>query len=974
MNRNRISVIAVGWFLASCAATPSLPPEALLKQLEQRGTQALTEGDFRQARAQWQRGHALAQQYGDNAGIARFLVHLADADENVGEYRRAIERAQQALNIARDIRNRTIESRALLILSVAHRRMDDYAAAASYADTALTLARHLDDARLQSASLRNLGAVAQAQGAYQTALHYYRRALDLAEDAEDYSEQATTLNNLGGLYRRLAQYDQSLKHYERSLSLREKLRDRPGQGRVLGNLCVVRQHLRDFTRALEYCRRALDLAKDLGDRAREANHLNAIAAIHHAEGDYEQALVHYRRSAVLKRDLGDRAGEARSLNNMGDLYRQTNRPAQALEKFSESLSIKQRIEDSSGQSATHLNLGSLYVLLGQYSKAQEHYHRALLIQSELGEPDQLWRVLDGLRHVHAARNQLSLAVFFGKQAVNTIQAVRADILELEKSLQRSYLEDKIQVYRGLADLLIDSGRLWEAQQVLRMLKEEEYFDFVRGALPVTAASTQAFYSKGEQPWQHRYDQLIQNLAKLRAEYEELKQKARVNILTDSEKIRLEQLKEDRKQLRVAHREYLSELTENFANVEKDRLAEFPEKHLNSLKALQSALKTLGPDLILIHYFVTNEKLRIIVSVPDPLLAPIHRDVAINSNSLNRLIKEFRDSLQNPTRDPLPPAKRLYGHLIEPIVGILDAYNAKTLLVYLDDALRYVPLAALYDTRRDEYLAQRYAMARYTVGSDIHLKDEPRTNWRIAGLGVSEGFEDLNFSPLPAVVDELNAIVRESEQDSVGILPGKVYMDAAFTPDQLKTVLDPDCGASDCYQVIHLSTHFNFKPGTLTDSFLLLGRGTRLNLADFLSEEYDFSAVDLMTLSACETALSGDDAKGREVEGLGALAQNSGAKAVIATLWNVADRSTAIFMEQFYKHRQQQRRFKSEALRRTQEAFIKGAEMESAIAVSDAERGIRVYSEHEEGNYQPVPGAPYAHPFYWAPFVLMGNFL
>ena len=101
-------------------------------------------------------------------------------------------------------------------------------------------------------------------------------------------------------------------------------------------------------------------------------------------------------------------------------------------------------------------------------------------------------------------------------------------------------------------------------------------------------------------------------------------------------------------------------------------------------------------------------------------------------------------------------------------------------------------------------------------------------------------------------------------------------------------------------VIHIASHFVFEPGNESASFLLLGDGTKINLKE-MRYEFDFRHVELLTLSACETAVGGGkNAIGQEIEGFGALAQIEGAKAVIASLWNVSDDSTADFMEEFYR--------------------------------------------------------------------------
>ncbi|HMK86752.1 MAG TPA: CHAT domain-containing protein, partial [Steroidobacteraceae bacterium] len=182
------------------------------------------------------------------------------------------------------------------------------------------------------------------------------------------------------------------------------------------------------------------------------------------------------------------------------------------------------------------------------------------------------------------------------------------------------------------------------------------------------------------------------------------------------------------------------------------------------------------------------------------------------------------------------------------------------------------------------------------------------------------------------------------------------------------------GLDQSYPIIHIASHFQFTPGSMDDSFLLLGDGNRLTLAQ-IRTELNFNSVELLTLSACETAL-GDDRTayhGVEVEGLGAIAQQAGAKAVLATLWPVADASTAAFMRALYQAHKANRLDKADALRQAQLSLLRGtATMTDA---SDAQRGLtRVAAAKGSGNFRVDPKAPYAHPFYWAPFILMGNWL
>ena len=194
--------------------------------------------------------------------------------------------------------------------------------------------------------------------------------------------------------------------------------------------------------------------------------------------------------------------------------------------------------------------------------------------------------------------------------------------------------------------------------------------------------------------------------------------------------------------------------------------------------------------------------------------------------------------------------------------------------------------------------------------------------------------------------ELQAIVRPD------VLPGSTHMDEAFTLDQLKASLGSP--------VLHIASHFRFLPGS-DESFLLLGDGSGLTLRQLRTEMPRLTGVDLLTLSACETAVGGGTkADGREVEGLGVLAQRQGARAVLASLWPVEDASTGQLMAQFYSQRQAQSLNKAQALRQAQLALLEGRQGQSAPQLA----GQRLPERGAARSDAPAPGqspAPASRP-------------
>jgi len=734
----------------------------------------------------------------------------------------------------------------------------------------------------------------------------------------------------------------------------------------------VYDSLGDYAKARELYERALAIfEKHLGqNHPNVATLVNNLGEVYISLGDYAKARELCERAlAIFEKHLGqNHPNVAMLVNNLGSVYKSLGDYAKARELFERALAIDEKHfgKDHPNVAIDVNNLGFVYDSLGNYAKARELYERALAIKEQFRQPEGLWIAYYRVSVVLDETGRPAPAIFFGKNAVNTIQTLRTAISAMEQSLQKSFLEDKDHVYRHLADLLIDQGRLPEAQQVLAMLKEEEYFDFIRrDAESKDVRQTRAAYTPIETPWAERYGQVNARLAALGREYGELREKQRQTGLTQSEKTRVAALRNDLKTGRKAFRAFLAELTAELGKVGAERAAEIGEKQLGRLRALQGTLRQLGGRAVTLHYLATDDKLRIILTTPD---AQLVRDADISSADLNQKIHQFRTVLQNPQANPLPLAQELYDVVLGPAAGDLKGAGAQTLMVSLDGALRYLPVAALHDG--EQYAAQTWRIVVFTEAAKTRLTTPSAPDWRLAGMGLSR--EIPGFSPLPAVPDELEGIVRRGPDDEDGVLPGVVFLDEDFSEDRMIDAL------FDGYPVLHVASHFVFRPGNETNSFLLMGDGGELSLARLKDPDFDFIDVELLALSACETAMGGGKgADGREIEGFGALAQNQGAKAVLATLWPVADNSTGQFMRNFYRLRQEENLSKAEALRRAQVGFITGSAGRPPAAPAADKRAKIIHTKPDNApadGFVPDSAAPFAHPYYWGPFILMGHWL
>jgi CHAT domain-containing protein len=167
-----------------------------------------------------------------------------------------------------------------------------------------------------------------------------------------------------------------------------------------------------------------------------------------------------------------------------------------------------------------------------------------------------------------------------------------------------------------------------------------------------------------------------------------------------------------------------------------------------------------------------------------------------------------------------------------------------------------------------------------------------------------------------------------------------------------------------YSVVHLATHAAFVVGQPEESFILFGDGDRATLRDV--ETWNLPNVDLVVLSACETGLGDKLGDGKEILGFGYLMQKTGARAAISSLWKVSDGGTQALMNVFYEALKENDITKVEALQQAQIALITGN-----YTPLGNQRGI-IVMERIRDSLKPDVANHLSHPYYWAPFILIGN--
>ena len=287
---------------------------------------------------------------------------------------------------------------------------------------------------------------------------------------------------------------------------------------------------------------------------------------------------------------------------------------------------------------------------------------------------------------------------------------------------------------------------------------------------------------------------------------------------------------------------------------------------------------------------------------------------------------------------------------------------------LDGVLRYIPTAALHDGK--QYLVGKYRHVVFTKKSFLTLTEKDAARWQALGLGVSEAkkVEDVNFSALPEVERELHDVVRQSKERT-GILSGTRRLNRDFTREAAIRLW-----REGGFPVVHIASHYSFNPADQTASCLVVGDG-KLTFGDIQDKDNLFGVVDLLTLSACDTAMS---ANGKESEGFAFTAQDLGAKTDIASLWKVSDAGTPELMIRFYKLRAGNPQMpKGKAFRQAQLSLLNGnTKTETAAKAGSSTPKTDVVDlvgkRFEVPLYDKTGKPSFAHPHYWSSFILIGN--
>ena len=858
------------------------------------------------------------------------LIRQAMEQQQQGKSQPAIETWQQILSIVRQLNDLTTEVSVLNRIGMVYNNIGQPKEALKYFNQALPISREVRDRYGEVLTLTNIGLAYDKLGKSTEALEYLKQALPIWQEVRDRSWEARTLTHIGSYYQNTGQPKEALKYYNQALPIWQEVRDRSGEARTLTNIGWVYDSIGKPEEALKYYNQALPISQEVHDRFVEAVALNGIGWVHYRIGKPEKALDNFKQALAIWQEVRAPSGEATTLNNMGLAYDQLEKSTEALEYLKQALKIRREVSDRPGQAATLTNMGLAYNNIGKPEEALEYLNEALPIMREGGDRSGEATTLNNMGLAYQNMKQPNKALKSYNQA-----------LELRRQVGDRPGEAVTLTNMGLAyrDINKPTDAIKNLEDSIKItlemrsgLQQENRQKFLQANNLTPIALTSLLID------QNQTDRAFQwvNIATT-ADLADYTRLINAKVANPQAQTAIDEWNQKNQQLQSLRRQLEDKFSDNLSRqmreleTEVNRQAEqisrsFPEvaelfetklKDIAQLKASISPGTVVIQPVLLTNFKSIPNTIAIFVLTKDSLSV---KKIAIDPAELDKLITQYREQLSSELTGHKEISRKLYDILIRPVEDQIQAFSPKQLSIIATGKLRYIPFEALLDKQTDKYLIEKYPVNYLT-----------RISTRSIPNSTSQGGILALGNPVPRPPQDLpgsEAEVRNIAQ----LLPGSsAYIGNTATLDQFKT-------QAPRFPFLHLATHGCFQPEGCQKLDMkantLLFADTQFNIAD--AALLGLQNTRLLTLSACQTALQANS-NGEEISGIAYVFERAGANAVMASLWSVDDSATQELMVAFYQN------------------INKG--MSKAEALWQAKLSQIKISPH---------------PFYWSPFILIGD--
>lgn len=977
MTRGRLTSL----LLLAATISSSLPAAATsAAEVLARAKQTYAEQGPRAALPEYEEALRLFRAAQDRSGEAITLGYIGNCHKRFGDFEQARELLETALRMKRDLGDAAEEAKTLNHLGLLDWEIADYPAALARFERSLEIARAAGDRRTEGAALNNTSLVYDELGEYERSLTQYQMVLETYEGLDFPRGVSDTLGNIGGVHLMLGRYRTALDHYRRSLAITEREGLRPSVAQDLLNISLCHLGLGEIDDAFEAASRALDLAREAGLELEEAYALRARAGAALHRGDYDPAIADLEAALAIYDAAGARGDQLEALGEAGEALLGLGDIGSAERHFSRAAALARETGDASGGTAALIDLGLLELRRRRHEVAAALFQEAANRAREAGEQALLATSRIQLAVAHRESGALETAAKAADDALATSREIGAALLESralwaagEVALLRSGAGEALNRFvAGLpaAEAVGDPDLLWRldygrARALIELDRRDEAVAALERAVEriegVRSRLRKERFRAGyiEDKYQVYVDlvRLLLELGRTEEAFvtaERLRARSFLGLLNRglppsadaSERRREVELRERVRRLQDAladetggsaewRREPAVELYSRELEGAEREYQEFLDDHMASsayatLRALEiPSVRRLQQRLparsAVLEYVVAEDAVVIFVLTRDRLVATT---VDVESGELSGKVELLRDLLQRPENDFWRrPAAALGEILVSPVERSGRLAEVERIFLVPHGILHYIPFGVLV---RDVAERPRLLIEDFTISSVPSAaaagRDRPAPSREL--LAMAPARTRLRWAP-----SEVRTIGSMYPAGSRSVLIGGRATEGAFKAE------------AGGHRLLHLASHGHFNRFNPLLSGIELESGApddgRLEVHEIL--RLDLGA-ELVTLSACDTALGtgyfSQFPPGDEFVSLTRAFLFAGADSVLATLWKVDDRSTLDLMAAFYRR-------------------LESADETAPEALAVAQRGL-------------ASGRRYAHPFFWAPFVLLEN--
>jgi len=836
------------------------------------------------------------------------------------------------------------------------------------------------------------------------------QAFRLAQ-AESLLQQGKTLYEAG-------QFTKAVKELQGAATAFEAHGDRLRQAMTLSNLSLTYQQLGQWSQAEQAIAQSLNLLQNQNMRTPNepaqilAQTLDVQGRLQLTRGQTELALITWRQAADIYTKIEDDAGLTRNRTNQAQALQAMGHFRQAQKTLTEVNQALQKQPDSTLKATGLRSLGNLFRVVGNLETSRQVLEQSRQVAERVPSPQAVSNTLLSLGNTAQAQHDTPAALAFYQQAATSstspatrIQAqlnqlslllktkqweaaqalwpqIQPQIINLPPSREAVYA--RINFTQSLTQLRQQASSAapsWHdiaqlmatAVQQAKNLGDQRATSYALGHLGKLYEQTWQWSEAKELTqqalfiaqtinapdvaylWQWQLGRLLKHQGDIPgaiAAYTEAVNNLRF-LRRDLVAINSEVQFSFRDEVDPVYRQLVDLLLQSDGNsipsqenlltarttIESLQLAELENFFRSACldakpELLDRVVDSEDQTAAVIYPIILPERLAVILKLPQQATLR-HYISEIARPEVEKTLVKLQQYLREPdrTNDVQRLSQQVYGWLIQPLEAELSQMKVTKLVFVLDGNLRNIPMAVLYDNKQQQYLVEKYAIAS-APGLQL-LEPQPLQRARLSALvtGLSEGRE-VAGKEFP----QLQNVRLEVEQIESEVPRSEELLNQEFTKANLQSQIN-----STPFTVVHMATHGQFS-SNLEETFILTwDELLKINDLDNLLRARDprrDRAIELLVLSACETA-AGDN---RAALGLAGIAVRAGARSTLATLWPVDDQSTTELMSEFYRQLANTNLTKAEALQRAQLALWNNK------------------------------GQDWKLPYFWAAYVLVGNWL